>query len=340
MIRNKEFRILLLCNSLALVLITMLLLAFDVNKKALALVLGILLILDIVTYFYEKRRYREIAKLSEMIAKVLNGDDGIDFTSCNEGELAILSSEISKMTSNLRDKSNKLLEDKVELANSIYDISHQLRTPLTSMNIVTDMLSSDDLIEEKRHEHVRELKSSLKRIDWLIESLLKISKIDAKTAKFEIKEIKMSDLIKKSLEDFRIVMELKDISLNSKGEDFNLELDMEWSVEAIANLIKNCLEHTKPGGSLSIEISDNAIYSQILVKDSGEGFVKKDIPYLFDRFYKGENASKNSIGIGLALARSVIVAQNGTIQASNLYNHETGEVLGACFDVRFYKSVV
>lgn len=115
---------------------------------------------------------------------------------------------------------------------------------------------------------------------------------------------------------------------------------MEWSVEAIANLIKNCLEHTKPGGNLSIETSDNAIYSQILVKDSGEGFVKKDIPYLFDRFYKGENASKNSIGIGLALARSVIVAQNGTIQASNIYNHETGEVLGACFDVRFYKSVV
>ena len=150
----------------------------------------------------------------------------------------------------------------------------------------------------------------------------------------------MSDLIKKSLEDFRIVMELKDISLNLKGEDFNLELDMEWSVEAIANLIKNCLEHTKPGGSLSIETSDNAIYSQILVKDSGEGFVKKDIPYLFDRFYKGENASKNSIGIGLALARSVIVAQNGTIQASNIYNHETGEVLGACFDVRFYKSIV
>ncbi len=340
MIRNREFRLLLLWNCFALVLITVILFIFDVNKIAFALVIGLLLVSDLLLYFYEKRRYREIAKLSEMISKVLNGDDSIDFTSCNEGELAILSSEISKMTSNLRDKSNKLLEDKVELANSIYDISHQLRTPLTSMNIVTDMLSSDDLIEEKRHEHVRELKSSLKRIDWLIESLLKISKIDAKTAKFEIKEIKMSDLIKKSLEDFRIVMELKDICLNYKEEDFSLELDMEWSVEAIANLIKNCLEHTKPGGSLTIETSDNAIYSQILIKDSGEGFVKKDIPYLFDRFYKGENASKNSIGIGLALARSVIVAQNGTIQASNIYNHETGEVLGACFDVRFYKSVV
>jgi signal transduction histidine kinase len=297
MIRNKEFKILLLCNSLALVLITIILFALDVNKIAICLVIGLLVFCDLVLYFYEKRRYREVAKLSEMIGKVLNGDDGIDFTSCNEGELAILSSEISKMTSNLRDKSNKLLEDKVELANSIYDISHQLRTPLTSMNIVTDMLSSDDLIEEKRHEHVRELKSSLKRIDWLIESLLKISKIDAKTAKFEIKEIKMSDLIKKSLEDFRIIMELKDICLNYKEEDISIALDMEWSVEAIANLIKNCLEHTKPGGSLTIETSDNAIYSQILVKDSGEGFVKKDIPYLFDRFYKGENASKNSIGI-------------------------------------------
>lgn len=150
----------------------------------------------------------------------------------------------------------------------------------------------------------------------------------------------MSDLIKKSLEDFRIIMELKDICLNYKEEDISIALDMEWSVEAIANLIKNCLEHTKPGGSLTIETSDNAIYSQILVKDSGEGFVKKDIPYLFDRFYKGENASKNSIGIGLALARSVIVAQNGTIQASNIYDHDSGKVLGACFDVKFYKSVV
>lgn len=176
MIRNKEFKILLLCNSLALVLITIILFALDVNKIAISLVIGLLVFCNLVLYFYEKRRYREIDKLSQMISRVLNGDDGIDFTSCNEGELAILSSEISKMTSNLRDKSNKLLEDKVELANSIYDISHQLRTPLTSMNIVTDMLSSDDLIEEKRHEHVRELKSSLKRIDWLIESLLKISK--------------------------------------------------------------------------------------------------------------------------------------------------------------------
>ena len=331
-IEFKRFSLLILGLTIALIVIGIVLglPAFGV------LLIGIN---SLVYYFlfmmFEKSKYKRISDLSDMLDRILHGDDSISIKQCEEGEIAILSSEIQKMTIRLKEQSDALLKDKREMGDAIYDISHQLRTPLTSMNLVVELLGKESLDFDSRIRLIRELKTSLSRIDWLIESLLKLSKIDAKTAKFEKNTVRINDLIKDSIEPFLVSMDLKDIEFLYEKSDASFIGDKKWSMEAIGNLFKNCLEHTPIGGKIIVSTKENTLFSEIIIKDSGDGFVEEDIPYLFDRFYKGKNASPSSIGIGLALARSVIVEQNGTIKAKN--DEKSG---GAMFVIRFYKSVV
>jgi len=335
MLKNKEIsRFILLILVLTILLLTV---ETFLGVPLCGIILngGFAFIFSLLFLGFERKKYKKISELSDMLDRILHGDESISIEQCEEGEIAILSSEIQKMTIRLKEQSDALLRDKINMGNAIYDISHQLRTPLTSMNLVVELLGKEELDYDARLKLIRELKGSLSRIDWLIESLLKLSKIDAKTAKFEKKEIRLDDLIKESVEPFLVAMDLKDITLDYKSSDAAFVGDMKWSVEAIGNLFKNCLEHTPVGGNISITSSENNIFSEIIIKDSGDGFCNEDIPYLFQRFYKGKNASSSSIGIGLALARSVIVEQNGTIKAEN--SEEDG---GAKFVVRFYKSVV
>lgn len=303
------------------------------------LFLAYVCITAVIFFIYKRRRDRKIRKLSELMDRILHGEEGVSIEECEEGEIAILASEIQKMTIRLKEQSDALLQDKKNLADAIYDISHQLRTPLTSMNLVVELLSKEELDYEHRLKLNRELKYSLARIDWLIEALLKLSKIDAKTALFVHEEVSVRELVEKSVEPFMVSMELKDITLDMKVDEEKYIGDLQWSREAIGNLIKNCVEHTNIGGNICISAEENPLYTEIRVSDDGDGFCQEDIPYLFNRFYKGKNASEHSIGIGLALARSVILEQNGTIKASNRMDN-TGAVRGATFEVRFYKSVI
>lgn len=288
---------------------------------------------------YDRTRKRKIRKLTELIDRILHGEEGVSIEECKEGEIEVLASEIQKMTIRLKEQSDALMADKRDLANALYDISHQLRTPLTSMNIEVEMLSKEDLDYERRLKLKRDLKSSLGRIDWLVESLLKLSKIDAKTASFEHEEVKVRELVEKSAEPLLVSMELRNINFHMEVQDETYVGDLRWSMEAIGNLLKNALEHTAVGGTISVKSEENPLFTEITVSDDGEGFCEEDIPNLFKRFYRGKNASEQSIGIGLALARSVIQEQNGTIKAMNLKT-PNGEIQGACFVVRFYKSVI
>lgn len=285
-------------------------------------------------YYFSRKRYREIEALSDSIDRILYGQDEVMISDSCEGELAVLNSEIHKMTLKLKEQTDQLSQDKIRLTKAIEDIFHQLRTPLTTMNLVVTLLTKEELDYDKRISHTRLLKTQLERMQWMVETLLKMSKIDAGTVSFHREICTAADLLRKASNSLLVPMELRDQTYIVKAENASLLCDENWTAEALANLIKNCMEHTPAGGTISVFAEETALSTDITIQDDGEGFIEEDIPYLFERFYKGKNASKDSIGIGLAFSRMVIAEQNGTITASNLPSG------GACFKVKFFKSVI
>lgn len=299
-------------------------------------IVAIVVALSAILHFVSScKRYDRIARLSRELDHFLHGYEAVQIGVQKEGELSVLESEISKMILRLKNQADILQKDKIYLADSIADISHQIRTPLTSINLIVSRLSSQELTLEKRKQLLLELDSLLAHIDWLIQSLLKISKLDAGTVKLKQESVSVRSLIQSSTEALEIPMELRNQSLVVKcDEEVFYTGDMAWMKEAVSNIVKNCMEHTPEGGTIWIEAEENALYTEIVVRDNGPGIAKKDLPHLFERFYKGANSSEKSVGIGLALARMIIASQNGVITAGN------GREGGARFTIRFYKSTI
>lgn len=296
------------------------------------LLLGLALITAYL--FFSKKRNAKIAELSDSLNRILLGQDSLLMKEFSEGELSILYSDIHKMTVRLKEQTDLLLKDKCELTTAIEDIFHQLRTPMTAMNLNISLLADENLSYEKRIKLTHDLKRQTEKISWLVDSLLKLSKIDSKSAVFQKESVSVKAMIDKATSPFLVQMELRDIRLVTDIREETFTGDMLWTVEAFGNLMKNALEHTPTGGTIRIAAEETALYTGITVRDNGEGFSKEDIPHLFERFYKGSNATSGSIGIGLALSRAIVTAQNGTIAARN--NQEGG----AEFEIKFYKSVI
>ncbi len=307
---------------------------FFVTPVAGAIMLATGAVYILIFLIFTIRRNNNISRLAQSIDRILHSQIDILPSESREGELAILKSEVTKMTVRLREQADALERDKLRLTDAIADISHQLRTPLTAMNLTISLLSEEDIDDERRLKLTRDLLRTLRRVDWLIEALLKMAKIDAGTAEIRCERVTVRELIRRALDPFRISMELRGQEVRVEASDVCYLGDMAWSVEAIGNILKNCMEHTPTGGCIEIKAAETALYTEIVIRDSGDGFAAEDIPHLFERFYKGKNADVGSVGIGLALARSVIAAQNGTVKAQNAKGG------GAMFTVRFYKSVV
>lgn len=299
---------------------------------------ALILLLGFVCFFFfdyrfTKARYQRIEMLSSQIDALLHGDEQIQFQSYTEGELSILQSEIHKMTVRLKEQQQLLQKDKQNLSNAIADISHQIRTPLTSMNLIVSMLSDEELTEEKRKNLVRELYSLLSRIDRLISALLKMSRLDAGTVRFQREPCASEDLLKKAIEPLQVLLELRDLTIEIHAAGI-IDTDRMWTAEAVGNIIKNCMEHTPVGGTISIHAKETPVFSEIMIRDTGIGIDKEDLPHIFERFYKGKASDENSFGIGLALSRMIVTGQNGAIKAEN---HPDG---GAMFTLRFYKEII
>ena len=291
-------------------------------------------LLAVVFFVITHQRYQKIAQLAEQIDRILHNNEDFDFERYQEGELAVLASEVEKMTVRLKEQTDALRKDKIYLTDAIADISHQLRTPLTSLNLIASLLRDPALEEEKHAQLVREFEMLLTRIDWLVSTLLKMSKIDAGTAKFSRTSLSVRDLVQNALEPFDVLMELREQHLELHIGDEQFIGDGAWTTEAVGNIVKNCIEHTPVGGILTICAVENAIYTEIVIQDNGPGIDKEDLPHLFERFYKGKYSGEQNVGIGLALARMIITAQNGIIQAEN---RKQG---GAQFTIRFFKGIV
>ena len=281
---------------------------------------------------FTRWRYTEIENLSSYLRQISNGNYTLDVRDNQEGELSILKNDIYKVTLILSEHSALLQHDKVQLTNAISDISHQLKTPLTSMTVMADLLSEPELPPEKRTEFTRNIRIQLERIGWLVSSLLKFSKIDAGTVQFKKDPILVRTLFQKSLEPVLIPMDIKEQTVSIKGDDTVSFLgDLNWTAEAVINILKNCVEHTPEGGEISISFAENALYTELIIADNGKGIPKEELPYVFQRFYKGKNASEDSVGIGLALSHSIITSQNGDI------NIKSEKGIGTQFHIKIYK---
>lgn len=330
MFRNKELRMeaILLC----LITAAAAFLGFRFGTACGCLVLAACLGMGIFHFACTYARYRRLRSLSDSLEALLTFGRQLPIESYKEGELSVLSSQIQKIALHLAETADTLLADKRHLADSLADISHQLRTPLTAMNLTAALLSAPGLPDARRLELANELKTLLHRTEWLVESLLKLSKLDAGTVQLAKQTTPIGELIRKAAQPLGIPMELRRQQLHILCSG-NLEADLTWTAEAIGNILKNCMEHTPIGGQVTVKSEETPLFSRIVIEDTGPGFDEKDLPHLFERFYKGANASETSYGIGLALARTVITAQNGTVRAANTPT-------GARFTILFYKQVI
>lgn len=334
MLRNREIQVFLII--LTSIYMASTVLAIFLFSLPVALYIFLTTTIFVIVFFYfTKWRYREIEKLSNYLRKITNGDYNLDIRDNVEGELSILKNDIYKVTLMLSEQSSYLQQDKVRLTNAISDISHQLKTPLTSMMVMADLLSHPNLDVAKRKEFTHNIQSQLERIEWLVTSLLKLAKIDADIVQFKKDIVPANVLVQKAVQSVLIPMDIKQVSLEISGDnDVSFLVDLNWTSEALINILKNCIEHTDEGGSISISFVENTLYTELKIQDSGKGIPKEDLPYIFKRFYKGKNAGDESVGIGLALSYSIIKSQQGDIEVKS----EIGE--GTTFLIKFYKQII
>lgn len=295
--------------------------------------LGILLISCFAIYLY--RREKKIRAITEYLKEIEKQQYSLKIQENEEGELSYLQNEIYKITVMLKESAQKLSQDKIYLSNALSDISHQIKTPLTSISVLLDILKENtNLPEEKRQEFLFEISRQIEWIHWLVISLLKLSKFDAGTVELKKETILVQNLIKEVIQNLSIPLEIKNQTIQMQGDPSSSFIgDFHWTAEAIINIIKNCMEHTEEGKTIQVSFKENALFTQIIIKDSGEGIAKEDLPYIFQRFYKGKNAGKDSFGIGLALAKAIIQNQGGDISVKS----KKGE--GTTFFVTIYKGI-
>lgn len=288
-----------------------------------------------IFFLFTRKRYQDIRKLAYYLASVYSGQPTMDIRDNVEGELSILKNDIYKVTLTLSEQSTLLKKEKQYLADTLSNISHQLKTPLTSMFVMADLLNNPSLPPDKREEFLGKIINQLKRIEWLVTSLLKLSKIEVQSVIFKKELVSVKKMINKAVEPLLVPMELKNQELSfSCKEDLFVYGDENWTVEAILNVIKNGIEHTPVGGQIAISCEETPLYTQIVIADSGEGISLEDAPHIFERFYKGKNAGSDSIGIGLAMSKTILQSQNADV----FMESQIGA--GTTFKIKFYKQII
>ncbi len=282
---------------------------------------------------YNEKKDKEIESIIKIVEEINKKNYKLDLDGMSEDELSILKNEIYKTTIMLKEQAENSTKDKINLKNSLSDISHQLKTPLTSIMIMLDnLIENPELDVEIRNDFVREIKVETAHINSFVQLILKLSQLDSNTVEYFNKKMKLSELVEKSMKKIQPLCDLKNIHVDINIiKDSEIVCDEMWQVEAISNIMKNCVEHSKEEQTVGVIINTNNIYSQITIKDNGVGISKQDLPHIFDRFYKGKNSTSNSIGIGLALAKTIISKSNATIQV------ESEEGKGTTFIIKYFK---
>lgn len=261
---------------------------------------------------YTRNQTREIRRLSDYLTTLVNGTAPLLVPANNqEGELSLLENNIYKTARKLQTQAELMQKDKTYLADALADVSHQLKTPITSMTVMTDLLLEEDLPAEKRLEFLKGISAQLEKMQWMITTLLKISKFDAGTAVLHKEPVELAAVVEQALAPFIIQAELRQMTL-----------------------AVDCLEHMDNGGTLRLTGTQTALYCQLVIADDGCGIEKEDLPHIFERFYKGKNAGADSVGIGLALSKSVLNRENATVEVQSTVG------VGTTFTIRFYRNII
>ena len=293
------------------------------------LFIGLALSLILLYLKHEKDQNKEIKKIARCIEEINKKNYSINIDENSEDELSILKNELYKITIMLKEDAENSKKDKLKLKDSLSDISHQLKTPLTSINIMLDnILDNPDMDSNTKEKFIQNIKREITNISSLVGEILKLSKLDASVIKFEEQQVFIDDIVKSAISNVEMMAELKNINIEVNNRDnIKLVCDAKWQIEAITNVLKNCIEHSKDDSTITIDIDSNKIYKQITIKDNGEGIDEKDLPHIFERFYKGKNSSKDSVGIGLALAKTIIEKDNGSIKVDSKKGKQTTFVI-------------
>lgn len=289
------------------------------------------LLIILVFIVYLKYRQIKIEKLTRYIQKLSNKEYSLDIEENSEGELNSLKNELYKITVMLKETADNSVASKEALSKSVSDISHQLKTPLTSILILLDNLNeSDNMDNDTRRDFLKEISKQIKDMNFLVIALLHLSKLDAGVVEFLQEKVNLSNMIYEIKNNLEIMAEVKNVTLKIKGKnDIYINGDYNWNKEAIQNIAKNAIEHAN--SEVIVDISENDVYTKIEITDDGQGIEEEDIKHIFERFYKASNSSENSIGIGLSLAKDIIEKQNGYITV------ESKVGIGSKFIVKYMK---
>ena len=305
-------------------------------KKYFFIDLLILVVVILIIYLFfiinKSKRNKKINKIIELISSINRRNFDIDIEEYTEDELSGLKQEIYKTSLMLRSEADNQLKDKLNLKDSLSDISHQLKTPLTSITIMIDnILDNDDMDTKTRRKFLINIKREIININFLVQNLLKLSKFDANVIKFNKEDVLIKNIVDEAIKKVSALSELKGISIKVSGDkNATINCDFMWEVEAISNIIKNSIEHIGNDGFVEINYTKNKAYSRILIRDNGVGIDSEDLPHIFDRFYKGKNTNRDSVGIGLALSKSIIEKDNGSISVKSTPN------IGTIFTIKFF----
>lgn len=284
-----------------------------------------ILILSIIVFKYNHSESKKINEITKYIEEINRGNYKLNIEENTEDELSILKNELYKITIMLKEVAENSQKDKTTLKDSLSDISHQIKTPITSILIMLDnILSDENMPEDIKKDFIKDIKREIVNIKFLVESILKLSKIDSNSIKFIKKEVLIKDIINEAVKNVSMLSELKNIEIIVSGDDsIKTICDLKWQVEAITNILKNCIEHSYENRKIYINYNQNNMYTELKIEDNGTGIDAKDLPHIFERFYKGKNSSSDSVGIGLALSKSIIESNNGYIQVDSKLNKGT-----------------
>ena len=273
----------------------------------------------IVFMLYERKQDKEIDKITKYLEAINDKNYTLKIDENSEEELSILKNELYKVTVMLRENASNTLKDKINLKRALEDISHQLKTPLTSILIILDnLIDNPEMDYRTRVEFLHDLKRETTRIQSLIQSILKLSKFDSNTVQFIKQDIYLKQIVDEAIKNTGSLADLKNIKINVEGnKKIKLNCDLLWQIEAITNILKNCIEHSKENTQIDIKYNNNSVYSYITITDYGEGISKEDLPHIFERFYRGKNSSNESIGIGLSLSKTIIESNNGIVSVES-----------------------
>ena len=294
--------------------------------------LVISIVIFLLIFFYDKKEKRELDKIIDYLKELNRGNYDLKIDLNSEGILSILKNEIYTTTVMLREMASREYLDKITLKENLANISHQLKTPLTSISILVDNLCDEEVDKKTEIEFLNDIKRQVDNINYLVIVLLKLSRFDANVITFKKDDINVKKLILECMKNLDVIREVKNINIHVSGaNDVEFIGDYKWESEAISNIIKNAIEHTLNDKNIYISFKDKSLYTEIIIEDEGLGMSEKEKNRIFERFYKGSSTNSNNFGIGLSLAKEIITKDNGKIIVKSEVNK------GTKFIIRYYK---